>query len=166
MKYLEKFFKCIFNLIIVILVIVVLILVYNVVQVNVLKKEYVNIFGYSFFQVATGSMADTIQTNDIVIVKITKDVQEGDIITFNQNGNIITHRIVQINNGKILTKGDANNAVDEEIEYGQVIGKVVYIFKDIEVWKNVFQTPTVYIPMIITILLFGISFSIKENNQE
>lgn len=166
MKYLEKFFKCIFNLIIVILVIVVLILLYNVVQVNVLKKEYVNIFGYSFFQVATGSMADTIQTNDIVIVKITKDVQEGDIITFNQNGNIITHRIVQINNGKILTKGDANNAVDEEIEYEQVIGKVVYIFKDIEVWKNVFQTPTVYIPMIITILLFGISFSIKENNQE
>ena len=166
MKYLEKFFKGIFNLIIVILVVIVLILAYNVIQVNVLKKEYVNIFGYSFFQVATGSMADTIQTNDIVIVKITKDVQEGDIITFNQNGNIITHRIVQINDGKILTKGDANNAVDEEIEYGQVIGNVVYIFKDVEVWKNVFQTPTVYIPMIITILLFGISFSMKENKQE
>ena len=162
MKYVEKFFKYLFNLIIVFLVIIAIILMYTLFQIHVLNKDYINIFGYSFFQVETGSMVPTIQIDDIVIVKITDKIGKDDIIAFKQDNNIITHRIIEINDDQIVTKGDANNAIDEKISSTQVVGKVVHTLKNIGVWTKVFQTPRVYICIIATILLFGISFSIKE----
>ena len=41
-----------------------------------MKNNYGNIFGYTFFEVATGSMADTIEIGDVVVVEITKEIQE------------------------------------------------------------------------------------------
>ena len=63
------------------LVIVVVNLAYCYAQLKVFDKDYVNFFGYTIFQVITGSMEDTIKINDIVIVKLTDEVEVGDIIT-------------------------------------------------------------------------------------
>ncbi len=164
-KIIEKIVENLFNLIIIFLSILVIIFLYCFVQLNFLKKEYVNIFGYSFFTVETGSMSGTIEIDDIIIVKLGKDVQNNDIITFKEENNIITHRIIKMDAEKITTKGDANNAEDKPISKDNVIGKVVFIFKNIKIWKKVFTTPKVYISLIITLLLFGISFSIKNDNS-
>ena len=154
--------KVILYLIYVILIIIAIVLIYNIIQVSILNKSYMNIFGYSFFQVKTGSMSGTIETGDIIIVKLTKDVSKDDIITYEKDQTLITHRIIENQGEKIITKGDANNIEDEPITRNQVIGKVVYIFKNIEIWKQVFTTPEVYILVIITLVLFGITISIKE----
>lgn len=94
----------------------------------VLHKDYVNIGGYTFFIVASGSMSGTVDVNDMVIVKITDDFQVGDIVTYQANGYFVTHRIISINKDQIITKGDSNNTEDDPIGRDKIIGKVVAIF--------------------------------------
>ena len=149
--------KAILNLIYVLLVVIVIILIYNIIQVSILNRPYMNIFGYSFFQVKTGSMSGTMEKGDIIIVKLTKEVEENDIIT---------HRIIEKQEEQLITKGDANNAEDDPITTDEIIGKVVYIVKNVEIWKNVFKAPEVYTLVIITLVLFGITGSISEKKEE
>ena len=100
--------------------------VYTFVVTDILKKDYVNVFGYTYFVVATGSMSGTIEVNDIIFVKITKDVEKNDIISYkNKSGEIITHRLIGESGNRLITKGDANNAQDEPISRNAVLGKVV-----------------------------------------
>lgn len=94
----------------------------------VLHKDYVNIGGYTFFIVASGSMSGTVDVNDMVLVKITDDFQVGDIVTYQADGYFVTHRIISINKDQIITKGDSNNTEDDPIGRDKIIGKVVAIF--------------------------------------
>ena len=56
-------------------------------QNSIFNNSYANIFGYTFFEVATGSMSNTIEIGDVVIVKITKEVQENEIIVYSEDNN-------------------------------------------------------------------------------
>ena len=104
-------------------------------------------------------MEDEIQVGDYVFVKITKDVEEKDIISFVDNEDVITHRIVKIDEDEIITKGDNNNATDEPINKNQVIGKVVYIGKSYGKFLNVVTNLYVFIPFFATILFFSLAMS-------
>ena len=165
-KILTKIVKIILNTIYVMLSIIALVLIYNIIQISILNKPYMNIFGYSMFQVQTGSMAGTLEIEDIIVVKLTKDVKKDDIVTFKQEDTIITHRILEVEGQTITTKGDANNTKDEPINKNDIIGKVVYTVKDVAIWKQVFATPQVYFLLIITLILFGISISLNEEKKE
>lgn len=127
------------------LVLLVSLCIYTFVMTDILKKDYVNVFGYTYFVVATGSMSGTIEVDDIIFVKITKNVKNNDIITFkNKDGDIITHRLIQKKGDKYITKGDVNNVVDEAITEKQIIGKVTsvvspsFILKSIAIFLIVF----------------------------
>lgn len=126
-----------------ILTFIVGIVIYSFISTQILKKDYTNIFGYTYYSVATGSMKPVISPNDLIFVKITKNVSKGDIITFKDNGSIVTHRLIDINNNKYITKGDANNTSDTGINKSDIIGKVVYII-----------TPDVIFKGIVVILIF------------
>ena len=76
MKKLKILSKFIFSIITLALVLLVIIAIYNFYQISILNKKYSNLFGYTFFEVTTGSMSNTIEINDIVIVKITKDIKK------------------------------------------------------------------------------------------
>ena len=157
----------IINSIIILLSIIVVIAIYGFFQIGVLKKEYVNFFGYSIFSTETGSMSPTIEKSDIVLVKLGEQVlNEKDIITYKKDNAIITHRIEKINGNSIIAKGDNNNAEDEEIDKNQVIGKVVFIINDVEVWKKVFTDINVVIPIFITIILLIILVAYKEKTGD
>ena len=78
-------------------------------------------------------MEPTINVGDIIIVSgIEKSkINVDDIVTFEQEGKTITHRIVEINYAdqekKYVTKGDNNEVNDiEEITYEQIIGTLVF----------------------------------------
>ena len=62
----------ILNILIVLVTIFIIIGIYYLFQIKILNKGYANLFGYTFFQVATGSMSDTIEIGDVIIVSITK----------------------------------------------------------------------------------------------
>lgn len=163
---LNKIVKTILNLIYVLLAIIVIILIYNLIQISILNKQYMDLFGYSFFEVKTGSMSGTMEIGDIIIVKLTKDVQLNDIVTYEKEQVLITHRIIEKQENNIVTKGDANNSEDEPITTDEIIGKVVYTFKNVEIWKQVFKAPEVYTLVIITLVLFGITMVVGENKKE
>lgn len=85
--------------------------------------------GYRFFAVLSGSMSPEFETGSLVAVKPVDpaELQAGDIITFgNSGGQIVTHRIVGIENGQsFITKGDANPVADPEpVPADRVVGVV------------------------------------------
>lgn len=124
-------------------------------------------FGFTFFEVATGSMADTIQVGDGVLVEITKDVKENDIIVYKEEENFITHRFVEINeDGELITKGDANNAKDQPIKIDKVLGKVVYILPKIGILKKAILSKQVLILILTLIILLGVALKITTNLEE
>ena len=107
------------------LVFLVALCVYTFVVTDVLKKDYVNIFGYSYFVVKTGSMSGTLEVDDIIIVELTKDAKINDVITYkNDEGNIITHRFVRRVGDQLIARGDVNNTDDDPITKDQLIGVV------------------------------------------
>ena len=94
-----------------------------------MKNDYVNLFGFSFFTVRSGSMTGTIEVNDVIIVDVNKNVHENDIITYyDEHDDIVTHRYIKTEGGKLITQGDANNTQDAPIDRDDVIGKVIFIF--------------------------------------
>lgn len=92
-------------------------------------KKY-DVFGYRFYLIMSGSMEPTINVNDGIITKDTKDLKKGDIIAFSE-GNITTvHRIVKVytkdGNKMYRTKGDNNNMADNGlVQQSKVKGVVV-----------------------------------------
>ena len=93
------------------------------------------IFGYQLYHIKTGSMNPTLPIGAIILSKTPKDsnsLEVGDIITFEKNNSIITHRIIEVikDNGiSYRTKGDNPvNSPDLEPVYPKEI-KAVFIIK-------------------------------------
>lgn len=158
-KVLNILGNCLVNLIIVLVAICLIFASYNFIQINVLNKNYTNIFGYSYFEIISGSMEDEISINDYVFVKLTNDVKKEDVISFIDKDVVVTHRVVEINGDELITKGDANNANDEPIKKNQIIGKVIFVGKRFGLFVKVITEPIVFISFFVTILLFSAAFS-------
>ena len=157
---------CILNILITVVVVITIIGLYYMAQVKILNKDYANIFGYTFFEVATGSMTNTINIGDIVVVKVNEAFKENDIIVYKEENSFITHRVIKKEENTIITKGDNNNSVDKPISEDEVLGKVVFIAKNVEVWKKVFADKRVFIPVIITMTLWAILIFYQEDRSK
>ena len=85
--------------------------------------------GMTLYVVLSGSMNPTIETGSIVVVDTKeKDYMIGDIITFQIEEQLVTHRIVEMEQGIIKTKGDANAMPDSKlITKYQIKGKVKHV---------------------------------------
>lgn len=110
-----RVFKIIFNTILILIII--LLSIYCVLRFTNKVRIY---------NVETGSMEDKIHTGDYILLVKKSNYFVGDVVTYKVNGYFITHRIVKIDNDLVITKGDANNTPDEEINVNQIEGKVIY----------------------------------------
>ena len=154
----RKIFQIIINVLLVIIGLLLLVAIYNFYKIKVQKKDYTNYFGYTTFNITSGSMEPTIHIDDYVFVKLDKNnIKEGDIITFKNKDAIITHRIVKIEKNTITTKGDNNNDNDEPIKRKQIIGKVVHIGREYGIYLKVIKTPQEFITFFISIILMDIA---------
>ncbi len=160
----EKVTNVIMNILIFIFGIILLISIYNNIQVKILGNDYASFFGYSLFEVQTGSMSGTIEAGDWIVVKYDRNIEVDDIITFKQNGEFITHRVIESYNGTYITKGDVNNTEDEPISKEQIVGEVVKILPGFGIIRNTLFNPFVLIALIITLYLFGLAF--KKNKTD
>jgi len=157
-KVVSKIVDIMLDVLIVLLSIFLLVSLYTAVQVKFLKSEYADFFGYSLFEVQTGSMHGTIEIGDWIIVKATKDVERNDIITYKHGNDFVTHRVIEKYKGSYVTKGDANNTKDEPIDREQVVGKVVKKLAGFGILKKVFFNPFVIVTLIICLYLFQLTF--------
>ena len=96
-----------------------------------------------------------------------KDINTNDIITFkNEDNELITHRIMEIDGDKLVTKGDANNTEDKTITKDAVIGKVISVYPRLGIWAKVFTDSKVLISVFITLILIGLAISKDEKIQK
>lgn len=91
---------------------------------------------YQIIAIASSSMSPSYKRGDAVIIEKTSVsiIKVGDIIAFNNNKQIVTHRVVKIkedgNTMYFYTKGDANNSIDAEyVIQENVIGIVKNVIK-------------------------------------
>lgn len=166
-KILKKIGNIIFSFLIIVLLIILILAIYSFIELDVKEKEYCNIFGYSIFQIETGSMSPTLEIEDIIIVKIeNENIEKNDIVTFKQDNNFITHRVVKIENNKFFTKGDNNPTEDDPIEKNDIFGKVKIVIPEVKIWKSVFKEPRVIISLSVTIVLLILVIAYKEKIGE
>lgn len=160
----NKIYKNILNVLLAFVSIILIIFVYYFFQIKILNNEYANLFGYTFFEVATGSMSPTINVGDVVIIKITKEVYEDDIIVYKEDENFITHRLISKKENTLITKGDANNIEDNPIEEADVLGKVVNIIPHIGILRKAILSLEVIglIVVLIIILIVSLLYTSKE----
>lgn len=163
-KILEKVANIGLNILIFIFGIVLLISIYNNIQVKLLGNDYSSFFGYSVFEVQTGSMGEAVEPGDWIVVKYSKNIKLDDIITFKQDGEFITHRVIEAYQGTYVTKGDANDAKDEPITQEQIVGKVVKVLPAFGIFKKTIFNPYVLVAIIITVYL--VTLTIKKNKKE
>ena len=157
-KLFSKVIDYTLNVLIVLFAIFLLISMYTFFQVKVLGNKYSDFFGFSLFEVQTGSMHGTIEAGDWIVVNSHSDVKVGDIVTYKHGNDFVTHRIIESYKGTYVTKGDANNAKDDPIDQSQIIGKVVKTFHGFGILRKTIFNPIVILFLIITLYLFNLTF--------
>ena len=163
-KLFEKIVNILLNILIIIFAFILLVSIYNNIQISILKNDYSSFFGYSLFEVQTGSMSGTIEVGDWIVVKETNDIELDDIITYKQGDEFTTHRVIEKYNDTYVTKGDVNNTKDEPITDKEIVGKVVKILPHFGILRKTLFNPLVVVSLIIT--LFLISFALKKEDKE
>ena len=162
----KKVIKFVINFFTVLIFLILLLTIYAKINMITSGKNYFELFGYSFFKVTTGSMDPTIKEHDIIIVSTNETYNVNDIITYRDDANFITHRIITMDGNTLITKGDANNATDQEVNKSDVIGKVVKIFSGLGIWQSIFTTPKVIVALFVTLILFDFAFSYKGKENK
>lgn len=130
-----------------------------------LTGEQPTLFGYSSAVVVSGSMSDTIDVDDMVIIHRQNSYSKDDIITYiNSNSNLVTHRIYEVTTDGYITKGDANNTPDKEIvTKDNVVGSVVMIIPKVGMVSYALKTP---LGMLCIVLVGGLLVWITSRQKE
>ena len=162
----KKLINIVLDFFIVILAGVLLIAIYNNVQINILGNSYSSFMGYSLFEVQTGSMEPEISAGDWIIVKHENDYELEDVVTFEIDGEFVTHRIINKYGDTFVTRGDANNAKDSPISKEQIVGKEVKTLPTFGILRRTIFNPIVLIGLIVILYLSSTLFKKKADNHE
>ena len=170
-KVFEKIVSIFLDILIIIFGFILLVFIYKNIQTKILGNDYSSLFGYSAFEVVTGSMEgeleDSISVGDWIIVKYTNNIQLKDIITYEKDGSFITHRVIEEYNGTYITKGDANSGKDDPVSREQIVGKVVKILPNFGIIKKTIFNPIVLLSLIVSLYLIGFALrSIKKDKEQ
>ena len=128
---------------------------------KVFKNHYP--FGIKVAVILTGSMEPTLKINDFVIIKKPNNIKVNDIISYKNDTSEkeIIHRVIKIDNNKVITKGDANNTEDMPIDKKNVTGIYVSKIKYLGQIISFIKKPIIF-STIITII---ITIMIKHNKK-
>lgn len=132
------------------------IIIISIAETYFFKNEYP--FVYKTALILSGSMEPTLSVDDLVIVKRADEINKGDIIAFyDENGNKVMHRVIDVENNTITTQGDANNVADTPISKdkvcGKYVGKIKYLGKIIKFIKTPLGISICFVITIIILLL-------------
>ena len=143
---------------------------YNIFSQVVLKNDLPKVLGYSRVAIISGSMSPTIETGDLIIIKEADSYQINDIVTFRSGSSLVTHRIIALDDGKAITKGDFNNVADKApVEMSDIVGKFITRIPHAGDAVLFLRSPLgILIIIVFAIVLIELPylFSKRSNNQE
>ncbi len=154
----KKIFSIIRNII---LDLIIIVLIGAVIFSFINKNRPVPLFNHYFFTVLTGSMQDTLQVGDSIIVKKVDKYKVGDIVTYKKGKSYVTHRIVKIDGNKITTKGDANMQSDPPFDKKYILGKFIYKSKLLNFLVN-----NKLLIILFVIILYLLSLVIRSGKED
>lgn len=135
-------------------------------------EENTHILGIYMFNIVSESMEPTFKVNDLVVVKKTSpsSLTEGDIITFEQEGRTVSHRILKLSTEKkelkIQTKGDNNDIPDPyELTAEQIYGKVVFKIGKIGKFITYIQNVRGLLNIVIFAIIVFILISLRDKQK-
>ena len=112
-------------------------------------------------------MEPEINAGELIIIKKSKKYKEKDIVTFlDQDNFLVTHRIINLKEKSIITKGDNNDLIDEPVMNSSVKGKVIFHSKILGFFVLYLLKPLtlIYIIFILIINIVKIFFT-KEREE-
>lgn len=109
--------------------------------------------GYGAAVVLTGSMEPTIGEDDLIIVAERPVYAEDEIVVYQSGSILVVHRIMDITDGMVTTKGDANQAADEPVELSAIKGKVIAVIPALGNLVRILKTPTATILLLVAAVL-------------
>lgn len=123
--------------------------------------------GGRVLSVQTNSMRPVFTAGDAVLVtRVTKeDLHAGDIVSFRDATRpeiILSHRIVQISDRTLITKGDNTPQKDLPITADRIIGRAQFVAPGLGTFMNWLRTPyglvlAIYIPLLLAVTCFTVA---------
>lgn len=128
--------------------------------INILSVMNLSFFGIRIFKIGSGSMEPNLKVNDIIIIKKENDYKLNDVVTYENDGYYVTHRIIEIDENTVITKGD-NNSNSEIVEKNKIIGKMIYKFKILGFFIYMLTKPYSWIVLFLVSILFIFVMPVK-----
>lgn len=107
------------------LILVLVVNLYTIISLIFLKKELPKVAGFAQIVVISGSMEPHIKAGDLLIIRQQQNYEKQDVVTYRNNGALITHRIIDIDQEQAILQGDANNVADPPVALDKIEGKTV-----------------------------------------
>ncbi len=83
------------------------------------------VFGWGSAVVLSGSMEPELPVGALLFIHEEDSYEVGDVVTYQDEfGNLVTHRLVSLEEGEAVTRGDANNTDDAPFPASNILGKV------------------------------------------
>lgn len=124
-------------------------------------------FGYGASVVLSGSMEPTISVGDLILIREEEDYVPGDIVVYQTGSLSVVHRLVSIEEGSVITRGDANNVEDEPFPLELLKGKVFAVVPKVGYGIWVLKSPIgILVTLALAILLVEMSFRGDKKQKE
>ena len=126
------------------------------------------------YVVLSGSMEPSIETGSVCFINKNakyESVKEKDVIAFKMNdGTLVTHRAVKIDENGIVTKGDNNKDEDSNLVTSKnYVGKNLFWIPKVGYVVKTFQTTTgkiISITLIVVLLITGFLFGDDKKKEK
>jgi len=84
---------------------------------------------YPIAAITSGSMWPVLKEKDLVFIKAVEreDIEVGDIVVWRNEKGFTIHRVVELRDATLITKGDANFKEDKPVKYEDVVGETVEV---------------------------------------
>jgi signal peptidase len=162
----KKIFKVFRAVFMAIMIAILLINGYLLAAKLIFKNDLPKLFGFAQIIVISGSMEPAVDVGDMLIIREQSSYKVNDIVTYHSNNNLITHRVVDVSDATIYTKGDANNVTDEPVSLAAVEGNVVLLIPGVGNLLLFLKSPLgILLMLVVLFLLIEIPFVIERHQR-
>jgi len=129
--------------------------------------------GYSAYVVKSDSMKPVFKSGDMVVIgspglPFVKDISADRIVSFERNGEMVTHRILSVDGDTVYTKGDAQESADpwSISRFFDIKGCYIFHIPYVGLASNFLKTKLGWFVCVILPTLCLVSFIIKDIVKE